>query len=359
MSKPAHPPGGINTPPPTWAERRDAAGDAATRLHQSWSWLALLVEPGPETSAGRVLSDIERDRQAADLRVERYERTKVGASAAALAPSPAPIRLAVVDLQAYLTHRVRRVASRCARAAVPVGYRPAGAAVPQLLDWLTVGRPPAPWIGSATGVLERRCAFDRCPAGTLSWAAEQLRHADQLARVAAGVFTDRLAPLPDRCPVCRLRSLQLDYTSDQRNSWSVVCTSTRCVCSGTGCPCRHRIRYEGRRHAWSYGELDGPYGLWAAIGAARLPRPPIRRTASGHGAGPLMRIVADREGVRWADTDTVLAQVQVDRKLLNKWVERGLVDEPRRAGGLWWYPLDQCIDVEWGTLDSGRSTRTT
>lgn len=73
----------------------------------------------------------------------------------------------------------------------------------------------------------------------------------------------------------------------------------------------------------------------------------------------MMLVVTDPEGVRWADTATVLAQLGVSRKLLNKWVARGLIQEPIRTGELWWYRLDECLDVELSTLDSGRSSRAT
>src|SRR6266542_2191870 len=45
---------------------RDAGDvrDAIGRLRESWAWLGELVEPGTETSGGRVLTDVERERLA-------------------------------------------------------------------------------------------------------------------------------------------------------------------------------------------------------------------------------------------------------------------------------------------------------
>lgn len=71
----------------------------------------------------------------------------------------------------------------------------------------------------------------------------------------------------------------------------------------------------------------------------------------------MTHIVVDPDEIRWADTATVLAQAGIDRKLLNDWVRRGLVDQPRLAGGLWWYQLDQVLDVELSTVESGYSSR--
>lgn len=275
MPTPAHPPGGTSDAP-TWTDRRADAAAAVARLRQSWAWLDELRVPGPETSAGRVLTDAARARQAAEAAADRAERHN------ALAAAPAPVRLAIVDLQTYLGGRVQRIADRVARTTHQIVARGVRR-VPELLGWLDVVDPGGPWIASATGVTGRAAGFDLAPGGTLAWAVEQLGHVDELARQAAGVVGDRVAPLPDRCPACRRKSLQLTYTGDDRRTWAVVCASVSCLCTGTGCPCRAAVRYAGRRHAWAYGELDGRSGLWAAIAAARRSRPPIRHTKTGHG----------------------------------------------------------------------------
>lgn len=361
-------------PVPSWADRRFDTSAAVARLRESWAWLDELVEPGPETSAGRVLTDADRKRQAAEAAEDRAVRLAglrvqgdvedpgawyllpQGGDQSALAPSPSPVRLAVVELQTYLADRVRRVVARAHHHGTS---RPPRAGVLGWLDWLD-GPFAAP--------------LDLLPGGTLAWVADQLDHVDQLARQAAGVVGERVAPLPDRCPACRRKSLQLLYTGDDRKTWAVLCASASCLCTGTGCPCRAAVRYEGRRHVWAYGELDGRSGLWAAITAVRRAPVPIRHSAAGHGhasaawsrwsqtadldrSGDPMHIVTDTEGVRWADTATVLAQLDVKRKLLNDWVRRGLVAAPRPAGGRWWYALDQCIEAERETAESGLSTR--
>lgn len=273
------------------------ARDVLDRLRMSWRWLRLLAEPGRETHTGRVLTDAQRaarDATAAQERAERFtaprpDRT-VGddlvsraslVGVGALASTSAPVRLGVV-LDAA---RVRAKVVTAVKLLRDAGVAHRGDRA--LLEWLG-GSAPAPWVASTSGVLWRRGPLDDAAdvdasLDLLDGVRGLLDEADELAREAAGVNGERVAPMEQRCPACGNRSLQLHYDGDDRSRWHVRCISAACRCTGAGCGCRQQVRYPKRPHAWAAGELDGPYGLWQAIASARGPAHRVRSTAAGHG----------------------------------------------------------------------------
>lgn len=299
---------------------------AVDRLRQSWGWLLELAEPGRETRAGRVLSDVERrrlDELAADEREDRFPQprwdadrglwrwpaedpaARAPAAARALVGAPTPVRLAVLDAQAQVhglvLDAVRHVAAGLQASFVGRGGADAVAAA---LDWLDggprrwVGSPVVDvWVSSPAGVVERvrlgvvevpsrLGVLDALPAGVgVMPVLARLLRADRVAREAAGVLQDLTAPLPDDCPACHQRSLQLHHDGDPRHQrlWYVKCASTGCTCRGAGCGCRRAVQWRGRPHVWTHQQLTGAWGLWAAIARSRREPVPIRSTRVGHG----------------------------------------------------------------------------
>jgi hypothetical protein len=136
------------------------------------------------------------------------------------------------------------------------------------LDWLDGrGARSGPWVADAEGAVWRRGALDGLSESMLIFVDTELQRADHTARQACRIVGEARLPIALRCPACRRRSLQLHHEGAER-SWSVQCVSARCRCAGTGCGCLQRRRIEGRRHAWSRAELDGPYGLRMAVAMA-------------------------------------------------------------------------------------------
>ncbi|HET8684991.1 MAG TPA: hypothetical protein VFM54_24425 [Micromonosporaceae bacterium] len=275
---------------------------SVARLRESWGWLALLVEPGRETATARVLGDAERAGDAARAREERADRQRVsrrpGAlvtqwpEAAALAPTSAPVRVGVVDAQVAVHGLVLDVARRVA-AARDAGYlgRPGDAGVLDALGWLDEGG-PSRFVAAVGGVVWREpprgVLAGLADRDLLAWLDARLARADRIARGAARDTGQTTTGVGDACPACGRWTLEWvmpGYPDPRhRGRWWVRCASEACLCAGVGCPCRQAVRYEGRRHAWSSGELAGPGGLWLAIAIARHRRQArLRSTRRGHG----------------------------------------------------------------------------
>lgn len=268
----------------------------ADELRTAWAWLRLLVEPGRETSVGTAVDDQRAERlTAAGFQARAYREWNLRRGLSALPPSPGSARVGIVDAQVHVHGIVVDVATRTARS---VGGRPPAradtvvATVNAALDWLTgdAGEPGRPWITGTGGVLWRAGPLDELrDAGLAAGVDRDLQRADRIARAAARVLDERVQPIDHRCPACGQRSLQLYYDGDDRRRWYVRCVSARCRCTGSGepgrpsCGCRQATRYAGRPHAWAYGELEGPFGLWAAIAATSPDRPRLEARTAGHG----------------------------------------------------------------------------
>jgi len=276
--------------------------DVISQLRESWSWLGELVEPGWETSSTPIISDQQRARIDRSIRQERAERHRgkarglgplteraAGVGVGALASAPAGARLAIVDAMTNV-HRLTVDAARYAAAsrdAVYVGVQPGDAGVADALAYLD-GGPPC-WIAGVDGVIGRRTrsgVVDVLDLIGLMGVRNLLVRADRVARAAAGVTGEETKTFPHPCPACGARSLQWKMPGRSRHRWSVTCTREACLCTGSMCGCGKAIRVPGHRHKWAYAELDGRFGLWRAIAAARRPAPPIRSSASGHGGWP-------------------------------------------------------------------------
>lgn len=275
---------------------------AIAELRVAWTWLAVLLTPGPEVRPGSAVTDDRAEVLAAQgMAARAYREWNLRRGLTALAPSGTPARLAVIDVQAAIHGIVTDVASRIARhqAGCYVGRRSGvAAAVVDVLDWLTDGGPGTPWVAGVDGVHGRlgklRELRDR---DVIAQASTALQRANRIAREAAGVLADPVLPLGDRCPACRRRSLQLHYdpadlarvvVDDLRprepSRWYAECVSDRCRCTLDGCGCRMRTRVAGRRHAWSYGELPE---LARTIARSAPISQPVRSSATGHGWGIL------------------------------------------------------------------------
>lgn len=354
-------------------------------LREAWAWLGELIEPGRDSAPIPLMTDDQRARQSELAAAERAER------AYALPPMRAAARVGVIDarvmVHGLVLDTVRQVAA--GEGAQYVGQRPGDAGVLDALAWLDGG--PSCWTATADGVI-----WQAAPSGVLEQMRDamlaaavdvRLQRANKIARQAArDVDGEHLAPVDERCPACGNRSLQLDYVSERslregqdsekaRRTWSVVCISEACRCTGVGCGCRQRVRYAGRPHAWTYGELAGPHGLWAAARAARRRRrgPEVRigSETAGHGGWADRRVprrvgraVRDHEGVLWWDRERACAQLGIKPQHLWDWVRRSRVEEgwprldpPRRDGRVSWYAAQQLLDIEWHLDQSGRGRK--
>lgn len=272
-------------------------------LRQAWAWLALLTEPGRETSSAMVVDDAQAERLAAQgMAARAYRAWNLRRGMTALPPTPAAARVSVLDARVAVHDLVLEVARTVAAAAgsTYVGGRHGDDAVVAALDWLEEGWRPDPWLCGVDGVRWRAGPLDRMRDATLAArVAHGLQRANTVARQAARVAgEDPVQPLEYRCPACRAQSLQLHYDVQDlaavaasggrarpRNvsRWYVACVSQRCRCTVQACGCGMRSRIAGRRHAWSYGELPD---LWRAIERAGLLRGQrIGSTAQGRGWG--------------------------------------------------------------------------
>ncbi len=359
-------------------EMVDEVRSLIAALRQSWSWLGLLVEPGPESRLAPVLTDAQRARIARSARAERADRAGVRATglgplterhssigAGALAASPVPVRLGVVDASA----RVQQIVLDAARAAaesleaVYIGGSPARAVL-DALEFLD-GGPPC-WIASTTGVIGRRVnagVVDELGAGAILVVQEAIARADEIARAVAGISGQDTLAFPHPCPACGRRSLQWTMPSRDRRTWSVACIRETCRCAGHGCGCRQAVRYPGRRHAWAWSEIDGTWGLWRAIAAARRRSPRIRSAAAGHGGGP-ERSAGARigtitvAGVEYIRQEQLLEQLGLDvtAAMLRFWARTRGINRIHLGREVWW-PLHAMLTAEHETRTGGRGRR--
>jgi hypothetical protein len=361
-------------------------------LRTAWGWLDELVEPGRDSAPMPVLSDEQRvrlDEVAAAERVDRLAppvnlppgaRQFAPTSAYASPSTRAGARLGVIDARATVHGMVLETARLVAGFlhASYVGGRAGAAAVLDALEFIDGPRPC--WVATVAGVIWWRepagAIVDVRDVDALAAVDVALQRALRVARRAArDVDGDPVAPVDHRCPACGRRSLELDYGSQQelvdgavreqaRRRWTVSCVSLACRCAGEGCGCRQRVRYEGRRHAWAYGELSGPYGLWRAIAAAdRRRRGPEARVGSetaGHGGWSERRVPRrvgraqrDNDGVLWWDRERACAQLGVKPQNLWDWARRSArdpdfprLDPPWRDGPISWYRAEQLLDVD-------------
>jgi hypothetical protein len=337
-------------------------------LRAAWGWLAELVEPGRDSAPMPVLSDDQRarlDQVAAAERADRHAppvnlppgaRQFAPTSAYASPATRAGARVAVVDARATVRGMVVDVAHMVA-GCIDASYV-GGAVVLDALDWID---------GAIADVRD---------VDALAAVDAALQRALIIARRAArDSAADPVAPVDHRCPACGRRSLELDYGSEHelvdgavreqsRRRWTISCISLGCRCVGEGCGCRQRVRYGGRRHAWAYGELAGPYGLWRAIAAAdRRRRGPEARVGSetaGHGGWSERRVPRrvgraqrDNDGVLWWDRERACAQLGVKPQNLWDWARRSArdpdfprLDPPWRDGPISWYRAEQLLDVD-------------
>lgn len=174
----------------------------------------------------------------ADLRAERADRD-AATTYRALAASPAPVNLAVVDAErnalealTAIHWAIRSDLRQWSRLLVPW---PTG--VDQRLTWLTE-------------------MLDCTSAAAVDQAATEL---PPLARQLAGVVGHQLAddwkPTSRRCPCCGQRALSRWDASPDRREHTVECTGQGedgrpCRCAGEGCPCGRAGARSGSRHLW-------------------------------------------------------------------------------------------------------------
>lgn len=285
----------------------EQAQHTVTEIRRAWGWLDLLVQAGPSNYArSRPVDDDQAEQLAARGMADRaYREWNLRRGLGALAPAAAPARVAIIDAREAVAGILADVVAELVAELVNAhryATRPADAVrgVPAMLDWLdgtggpTTGRP---WVAAVDGVLWRSGPLDHVRDVRAAVEIDrQLQRANRVARQAAGVLADPVHPIADRCPACRRLSLQLHYDPEDAwriadgyrprhpSLWYVECVSQVCRCTGIGCGCGQRVRMEGRRHAWAYGELGD---LWRAAAAAAPARRRLRAAAAGRGWGVL------------------------------------------------------------------------
>lgn len=266
------------------AELVEQAQATLADLIQAWAWLHLLAEPGRASSSAMVIDDARGEALAAQgMQARAYRDWNLQRGMTALPPTAAAARVGVLDAQAAVHAIVLNLARQAAKAehAMYVGQRAGDDAVADALAWLDY------W------------ALPRVRDADLATAINAgLQRANSIARQAARVLGEEpTQPLEHRCPACGRQSLQLHYDREDlvraadgerprnRSRWYAECVSQRCRCTVAGCGCGMRMRVDGRRHAWPYGELPD---LWRAIERAqRLRHQRLGRSAEGRGWGIL------------------------------------------------------------------------
>lgn len=260
-------------------------------LREAWSWLDALVEPGHTASgAATAIDDARADRLEAIGHSDRaYRMWNLRQGMSALPPSPAPARIGIIDAQVDVHFAVTTAVlllAKTGNATTQLMAERAAATVPTALDWLA---PEWPGLGrdGGDGVWCRTGAIDRIRDAQLAEDVHRhIRRANRVARAAAreDVDASNILPLPQRCPACGRRSLQVERPAVDRRTWVVRCVSAACRCAGEGeCGCGGGRDRAGRRHVWPYGELDGHAGLLQAVDRLASERPVIRSGAAGHG----------------------------------------------------------------------------
>jgi hypothetical protein len=270
------------------ADARYSAARHAARIVRAFGWAAVLTEPGREPRpAAPLLTDAQRERIAEEAAAEAADRKEnLRAGVTALGPSPSPLRPEMLIVRAQVLRTTARLVKRIERASgrTYAGPRLTDRDVVYALDFVAGDGGPPCWAGRPGGPPYRRGVLGEISAlTTVEDVGEQLGELADEAGTAVGITTDRIAPYPRQpCPACGRRTLQTDATLANPKYWTVVCISEACRCTGTGCPCRRSVRWDGGRHAWSYGELTGPHGLDRAQAAQRAGHR-VGSAAVGHG----------------------------------------------------------------------------
>lgn len=217
---------------------------ALTRLRVAWTYLDLMLEPGP-MSRTRTAPSPARAAQLRRLhRQERTDRLLLAADGGVPSgPLPAPLRVPVLDARQLAVTTVVAVAWRAAsvlRHDAAYRYWPVvtttGEQFTAAADYLavTVPRLDVPLVDEAGRDLDRT---------------------DRVARAAAGVDRDERR-MDAACPACGRRSIWVDVGSPDQSQWTARCTREECRCRGVDCACRIWGRVPGRRHVWPRGEFD-------------------------------------------------------------------------------------------------------
>ncbi len=271
-------------------------------IREAWAWLVELAEPGPAGPAPTppATEQVEEQLTAHGYQQRAWRAYNLAHGMSALPPSPAPVRVAVVDAQVAVDQLVAKAVLTLAETGGERTQARADAAVaagvPRMLDWIAGWEVARLGADGRGGVWIKLGAIGRVRDAELAADVEQiLRRAARTARAAAGVDAEQPAePViddqtrrPARCPACGRRSLQQTFGSDGRPRL-IRCVSQSCLCTGDAqpdrpeCGCRRSEKREGLGHVWI---RSTEHELWNAIDRA-YPNPAHRsigRGAAGHG----------------------------------------------------------------------------
>lgn len=173
-----------------------------------------------------------------DLRAERADRD-AAVSYRALAASPAPVNLAVVDAETIAADQLRELHWTLHS---------------DLRHW---SRYIQPWPTT----IDAQCSWltehlENASPALVDQAAVDLGQAARTVMGAVGhVEADDWRPSGLRCAVCGQRAITVWDRSTDLREWTRECTGQRddgkpCRCDGNGCPCGRAGARAGSKHLW-------------------------------------------------------------------------------------------------------------
>jgi hypothetical protein len=212
------------------------------QLRTAWGWLAEATIPGRARRNQRALTEsatAKRDQQAA---AERADRQKLlGNGKLVTGHNGAPADVNAIDARDTIAKDVNHTALAMAwhmrGRKYKVDYRPLNGDVDHRfrndLNWISTNAPRLQDGDQANINTTHRALVD----------------ATNLATAVSGCGPNR-APMAAECLACGRRSLARDTSSERYEEWHVVCTNTKCRCSGRSCGCNQPDRKFGDPHIW-------------------------------------------------------------------------------------------------------------
>jgi hypothetical protein len=216
---------------------------ALAALRDAWRYLPDMIEPGSRRQTTRTLGPAAIASLNRLHRAERADLTdQQRHGLAPKAPSPAPLRVAVLDAQILAAGLATDAAWTCSSA---LRTRP-------MLGYvMPAGDDHARFTAAAGYLAVALLLIHPDLAGTLG---ADLDAAARTCLAAADLEPDRHR-LDVSCPACGRRSLDA-VTVDMGSAATVTCSRPDCRCHGVDCLCRRPFRQPGARHIWPGSEFE-------------------------------------------------------------------------------------------------------